>query len=84
MRAAELPGNWVAKAACGGRTDLERLFFPEKGVPTSIAKALCAQCPVKRECLDFALETDQRFGIWGGLSAGERSARLGRRRRRVA
>ena len=36
------------------------------------AKALCAACPVRAECLEFALETGQVHGIWGGLTAQER------------
>jgi WhiB family redox-sensing transcriptional regulator len=82
MRSADLPGRWVERAACGGRLDLEPLFFPEKGVPAAIAKAMCGQCPVRVQCLDFALATHQEFGIWGGMSARERR-RIRRIRRRA-
>lgn len=78
--AAELPGPWVRRAACGGRSELERVFFPERGDPHGPAKAICERCPVQRECLRFALDTDQPFGIWGGTTARER-ARIRRRRR---
>ena len=54
-------------------------FFPEKGGSTREAKRICAQCPVTAECLEYALENDERFGIWGGLSERER-----RRLRRAA
>lgn len=53
-------------------------FFGEGGkggagqVAAAKAKALCAVCPVQQECLDFALDTGQRFGIWGGLTARQR------------
>jgi len=47
-------------------------FFPEKGGSTREAKRICNDCPVKPECLDYALENDERFGIWGGLSERER------------
>lgn len=55
------------------------MFFPED-VPdpvirhqfTVIAKAMCARCPVKTVCFEYALETDQRHGIWGGTSPDER------------
>ena len=47
-------------------------FFPEKGGSTREAKRICSGCPVKAECLDYALENDERFGIWGGLSERER------------
>jgi WhiB family redox-sensing transcriptional regulator len=47
-------------------------FFPEKGGSTREAKRICAQCPVRAECLEYALDNDERFGIWGGLSERER------------
>lgn len=47
-------------------------FFPEKGGSTREAKRICAQCTVRAECLEYALENDERFGIWGGLSERER------------
>ena len=47
-------------------------FFPEKGGSTREAKRICSTCEVRRECLEFALENDERFGIWGGLSERER------------
>ena len=54
------------------------LFFPDKGGSTREAKTICAGCEVRAECLEYAMETDQRFGVWGGLSERERR-RLGRR-----
>ena len=47
-------------------------WFPEKGGSTRGPKRICYRCPVISECLDYALETDQRFGVWGGLSERER------------
>lgn len=43
------------------------------------AKAICAACPVKAECLDFALETHAVEGIWGGMNEDERYAERKRR-----
>ena len=63
---------WVDEALCA-QTDPEA-FFPEKGGSTRIAKATCARCFVQAECLDWALTTNERFGIWGGLSERERRA----------
>lgn len=54
-------------------TDPE-LFFPEKGGSTKTAKELCRSCPAAIECLDFALVTGERFGIWGGQSERNRRA----------
>jgi len=64
----ELP--WAADAKCL-QADPET-FFPEKGGSTREAKRICMQCDVRDECLDYALENEERFGIWGGLSERER------------
>jgi WhiB family redox-sensing transcriptional regulator len=48
------------------------LWFPEKGGSTREAKKTCVGCPVRTECLAFALDNDERFGIWGGMSERER------------
>lgn len=62
--------EWQDQALCA-QTDPEA-FFPEKGGSTREAKRICKACPVRDECLEFALEHDERFGIWGGLSDRER------------
>lgn len=62
--------GWQERALCA-QTDPEA-FFPEKGGSTREAKRVCASCDVRSECLDYALENDERFGIWGGLSERER------------
>ena len=64
------PEAWRMDALCA-ETDPEA-FFPEKGGSTRDAKRVCAGCPVRAECLEFALAGDERFGIWGGLSERER------------
>ncbi|ABK52231.1 transcription factor WhiB [Acidothermus cellulolyticus 11B] len=69
--------RWQEQALCA-QTDPEA-FFPEKGGSTREAKRICASCPVRIECLEYALAHDERFGIWGGLSERERR-RLKRRR----
>lgn len=61
---------WQERALCA-QTDPEA-FFPEKGGSTRDAKKVCVGCPVQKECLEYALEHDERFGIWGGLSERER------------
>ena len=53
------------------QTDPEA-FFPEKGGSTREAKRVCRSCEVRAECLEYALENDERFGIWGGMSERER------------
>ena len=62
--------EWVKDAVCA-ETDPDA-FFPEKGGSTREAKKVCEQCDVRAQCLESALENDERFGIWGGLSERER------------
>ncbi len=61
---------WRADALCA-QTDPEA-FFPEKGGSTRDAKRICTSCEVRSQCLEYALERDERFGIWGGMSERER------------
>lgn len=61
---------WQDYANCRG-ADAD-LFFPERGASTRKAKSICAACEVKAECLDYAIEMGEKFGIWGGLSERER------------
>jgi WhiB family redox-sensing transcriptional regulator len=55
------------------------LFYPD-GMGGSVhfqtvkARKVCGNCPVRSECLDYALATGERFGVWGGLSEDERRA----------
>ena len=49
-------------------------FFPERGSSTVIAKKICSECKVQKECLEYAVERKERFGIWGGKSERERRA----------
>lgn len=80
--------SWMKYAACRGQ-DL-RLFFgregerqPERDVREQKAKAICSECPVRRKCLDFALDAKQS-GFWGGLNDDERASEHRRRLRRAA
>ena len=68
-------GAWRLGAAC--RTADPDLFFPVSSTGKSLeqvaqAKAICARCLVRRECLAFAMRTRQFHGIWGGLTEQER------------
>jgi WhiB family transcriptional regulator, redox-sensing transcriptional regulator len=76
--------EWRDRALC--RNTDPSLFFPVGATGIALvqiehAKQVCDQCPVKQECLDFAIATNQDSGIWGGLSEEERRVI---RRRRVA
>ncbi|MCX4680801.1 WhiB family transcriptional regulator [Streptomyces sp. NBC_01433] len=78
--------NWRMRAAC--REVDPDLFFPIGStgpalVQTEDAKAVCATCPVRAQCLRWALENGQDSGVWGGLGEDERRALKRRTRRRV-
>jgi WhiB family transcriptional regulator, redox-sensing transcriptional regulator len=67
---AALAENWQDDANCLG-VDPD-LFFPERGASTREAKEVCRGCVVREQCLEFALQNGEKFGIWGGLSERER------------
>jgi WhiB family redox-sensing transcriptional regulator len=71
---------WQDYSNCRG-ADAD-LFFPERGASTRKAKAICNACQVKAECLEFAIQQSEKFGIWGGLS--ERERRRIRKERSIA
>lgn len=67
--------TWRDAAAC--RSIDPDLFFPIGTTGTALdhiaaAKSVCEACPVRAECLDFALVTNQDSGVWGGASEEER------------
>lgn len=64
------PQPWADKALCaevGGD-----LWFPDIGEDGGPAKLICASCPVQVECLQWAVDTSEQHGIYGGLSPRER------------
>lgn len=69
-----LPGDWARYAACS-EVDGD-LFYPDDAgaYPASVAAAVsvCQRCAVIDACLEYALVSDERFGIWGGLTAHQR------------
>ncbi|HEX2274173.1 MAG TPA: WhiB family transcriptional regulator [Acidimicrobiales bacterium] len=73
--------DWRAQAAC--RDADVNIFFPTTDEEAEPARAICATCPVRMECLEFALSTRQEDGVWGGLTEIERR-RLRRRRQAAA
>ena len=73
--------DWFADAAC--RTVDTDVFFPVSEAQADAAKAICATCPVREECLEFALDTRPGDGVWGGMTGAERH-RLIRCRQKAA
>ncbi|MCW2900007.1 MAG: whiB [Streptosporangiaceae bacterium] len=67
--------GWMDRAACLTRDP--ELFFPigttgPAAQQADSAKRICALCPARIECLEYAIETGQDFGVWGGLDEDER------------
>lgn len=73
--------EWHYQAACKGERTI--LFFVNDPEAQDEAKAVCRRCPVRRRCLDEALDRNEKHGIWGGLTPEERK-RLKRRLARTA
>jgi WhiB family redox-sensing transcriptional regulator len=77
--------GWQFGAACRGE-DSALFFAPnyferrgQKDAREAKAKAICAVCPVRADCLDFALRVRETHGIWGGMNEQERRQLLRRR-----
>jgi WhiB family redox-sensing transcriptional regulator len=64
--------EWVERAACAGAGP--DMFFQLKGGSNLPAKAVCATCPVRQECLDYAVGQPEQWGVWGGMDRNERRA----------
>ena len=62
--------SWKQHAAC--RDIPTDMFFPARGESVTAVKQICAECPVRQECLDYSLNIPNCVGIWGGLSGRER------------
>jgi WhiB family redox-sensing transcriptional regulator len=62
--------DWQQEALCA-QTGAD-FFFPEPGSSVREAKRICGMCPIRSVCLEYALDNDERFGVWGGLSEKER------------
>lgn len=81
-----LPGEWAdhpdrpcVDPALGSSRVRARIFFPETGSGVAQARQLCRRCPVKDDCLDYALEANEHYGVWGGASERERRRMRARR-----
>ncbi|MGC1418577.1 MAG: WhiB family transcriptional regulator [Acidimicrobiales bacterium] len=73
--------EWMNQAKC--RDYPAEVFFPRDGVGVLITQKICDECPVEKECLEYAIDNHVDHGIWGGKSERERR-RLRSSRRRLA
>lgn len=80
-------GDWQLRGACRGAE--QSVFFApdasreERGARLRrlvAAKRVCAGCPVRELCRSYALENEEEFGVWGGLSEVERKGLIAERR----
>ena len=73
---------WQERAACAGEIGV--LFYPPMRAEKKAVRlrreahaiSVCQQCPVREECLQYAIDHDERYGIWGGLTDRERRLAL--------
>jgi WhiB family redox-sensing transcriptional regulator len=70
--------DWMAKGNCA--MEPPSTFFPSDGAGVEHARRICATCPVKDDCLEYALRNRIDHGVWGGCSERERRRILKRRR----
>src|SRR5580698_11089526 len=73
--------SWMAEGKC--RELPPEVFFPSDGVGVEVARRICADCPAKAPCLEYALYNRIEHGVWGGASERERR-RIARQRRTSA
>lgn len=71
--------KWQDDAECAEIAS--EFFFPDEDNPIAgnykVAERICAVCPVKVQCLEYAISNDERFGMWGGLKPKDRSRLAG-------
>jgi WhiB family transcriptional regulator, redox-sensing transcriptional regulator len=80
--------TWMKDALCA-EADPDLFFPPDEEETTEeamervrLAKQICAQCPVRAECLDYAMDNEERIGVWGGMAESGRKTLRGIRNRR--
>lgn len=81
MSSTEISISWKVRGACAGLDP--DIFFPETDEVADEAKSICADCSVRIACLEHALASREKDGVWGGATARERR-RIIRQRRRSA
>jgi WhiB family transcriptional regulator, redox-sensing transcriptional regulator len=72
------PTSWMDLARC--RDVAPQIFFPNDGAGVEVARRFCAECLVRVQCLEYALENHIQHGVWGGASERARR-RIARKRK---
>lgn len=72
------PGDWATQAACKHKPI--EWFYPRSGTRPLRALRICSDCEVKSECLEYAIEHHQHWGVWGGMTERQRFDEKRRRR----
>lgn len=72
------PESWRMWSRCAD-TDPDSFFTDNEEKPETAAKRVCAACPVRENCLLYAIANNERHGVWGGLTPDERDAEARRR-----
>ena len=78
---ATVDKSWQFGAACQGLA--ADIFYPQSDEQCDVAKTVCASCPVRTPCLEYAITVREKDGVWGGANEKERR-RIIRQRRRAA
>jgi WhiB family redox-sensing transcriptional regulator len=78
QKRAHHPGPWITAGLCGQVGG--DMWFIKTGGNAEPSKAVCGRCPVTAVCLAWAIDTDQLYGIWGGMTRTERTREAARRR----
>lgn len=71
--------SWRDRAACHGLDP--DIFYPVSDDDAQEAKSICAVCPVREACLEYALANRERDGVWGGATERERRRMIRQRRK---
>jgi len=69
--------DWMAARCRGISTDLfflEEEFLRARGLEFELVRSVCFSCPIQRQCLEWAFASNERYGMWGGVSGYERNA----------
>ena len=70
--------KWMQEGRCAHEPP--SMFFPSDGVGVEVARRICATCPVKERCLEYALEHRIEHGVWGATSERQRRRILKKRK----